>query len=167
MTWRSLVILCAVGLTTVIAAAGSREPSKPGAATAADDGPAYVAYYWRVRPGKLEEYNAYIKGTAERIDEDARKAGVFIEVTTVLATQNPDGTRPDWTHLRMFKLRNMAAARRARRGAAQGQQRPVGGDARSGTARGVDDAQVRAVVSFARETRAVAREAGSMTRPSR
>jgi hypothetical protein len=62
-----------------------------------------------VRPGKLEEYNAYIKGTAERIDEDARRAGVFIEVTTVLATPNPDGTRPDWTHLRMFKLKNMAA----------------------------------------------------------
>ena len=109
MTWRTLAVLCAIGLTAVIASAGSNDPPQPGAAAPADDSPAYVAYYWRVRPGKLEEYNAYIKGTAERIDEDARRAGVFIEVTTVLATPNPDGTRPDWTHLRMFKLKNMAA----------------------------------------------------------
>jgi hypothetical protein len=34
---------------------------------------------------------------------------VFIEVTTVLATPAPDGTRPDWTHLRIFKLKNAAA----------------------------------------------------------
>ena len=67
----------------------------------------YVAYYWRVRPGKLTEYNAYIKGTAERIDEDARKAGAFLEVTTVLAEETPDGPRPDWTHLRIFKLATM------------------------------------------------------------
>ena len=71
--------------------------------------PAYVAYYWRVRPGRLDDYNAYIKGTAERIDEDARKAGVFIEVTTVLATPAKDGPAPDWTHLRIFKVRNLAA----------------------------------------------------------
>jgi hypothetical protein len=73
------------------------------------DAPAYVAYYWRARPGRLEEYSAYIKGTAEKIDEDARRAGVFLEVTTVLATPNPDGTKPDWTHLRIFKVKNLAA----------------------------------------------------------
>jgi hypothetical protein len=27
----------------------------------------------------------------------------------VLATPAPDGTRPDWTHLRIFKLKNLAA----------------------------------------------------------
>jgi hypothetical protein len=80
-----------------------------GDAAAIADVPAYVAYYWRVRPGKLDEYNTYIKGTAEKIDENARQAGVFIEVTTVLATPAPDGTRPDWTHLRIFKLKNLAA----------------------------------------------------------
>jgi hypothetical protein len=72
-----------------------------------EGGPVYVAYYWRVRPGKLADYNTYIKGTAERIDEDARKAGAFIDVTTVLADETPDGPRPDWTHLRMFKLATM------------------------------------------------------------
>jgi hypothetical protein len=75
----------------------------------AADVPAYVAYYWRVRPGRLDDYNDYIRGTAERIDEEARKAGVFLEVTTVLAVPAPDGAGPDWTHLRIFKLKNMAA----------------------------------------------------------
>ena len=31
---------------------------------------------------KARRVRAYIKGTAERIDENARQAGVFIEVTT-------------------------------------------------------------------------------------
>ena len=96
------------GVPMATMTAGDRGQGQ-AAAAAAVDAPAYVAYYWRVRPGKLEAYNAYIKGTAEKIDEDARKAGVFIEVTTVLATPAPDGTRPDWTHLRIFKLRNLAA----------------------------------------------------------
>ena len=77
---------------------------------AAAAGPVYVAYYWRAKPDKLADYGAYITGTAEKIDEDARKAGAFIEVTTVLATRTADGPQPDWTHLRMFKLASMAAA---------------------------------------------------------
>ena len=60
-------------------------------------------------PAGSKEYSAYIKGTAERIDEDARRASVFLEVTTVLATPDPDGTKPDWTHLRIFKVKNLAA----------------------------------------------------------
>ena len=70
------------------------------------DGPVFVAYYWRARPGKSDEYTAYIKGTAEAIDEDARRAGVFEEVRTV--TPAP-GTVADWTHLRIFRLKNAAA----------------------------------------------------------
>lgn len=83
--------------------------SESAASAQAADAPAYVAYYWRARPGRLNDYNAYIKGTAERIDEDARKAGVFIEVTTVLPEPAADGPPPDWTHLRIFKLKNRAA----------------------------------------------------------
>ena len=60
----------------------------------------------RARPGKIDEYNAYIKNTAEAIDEDARRAGVFEEVRTV--TPAP-GTVADWTHLRIFRLKNAAA----------------------------------------------------------
>src|SRR5262252_611134 len=72
----------------------------------ASDTPVFVAYYWRAKPGKIDEYNAYIKGTAEKIDEDARRAGVFEEVRTV--TPAP-GTVTDWTHLRIFRLKNAAA----------------------------------------------------------
>jgi hypothetical protein len=66
----------------------------------------FVAYYWRARPGKVEEYTAYIKDTAEAIDENARRAGVFEEVRTV--TPAP-GIVADWTHLRIFRLKNAAA----------------------------------------------------------
>ena len=72
----------------------------------ASNGAVFVAYYWRARPGQLEAYNQYIKTVAELIDEDARKAGVFEEVRTV----NPaPGTNADWTHLRIFRLKNAAA----------------------------------------------------------
>jgi hypothetical protein len=77
-----------------------------GQSAASTDTPVFVAYYWRARPGKVDEYNAYIKGTAEKIDEDARRAGVFEEVRTV--TPAP-GTVADWTHLRIFRLKNAAA----------------------------------------------------------
>jgi hypothetical protein len=70
------------------------------------DTPVFVAYYWRARPGRIDEYNDYIKNTAEAIDEDARRAGVFEEVRTV--TPAP-GTVTDWTHLRIFRLKNAAA----------------------------------------------------------
>jgi len=70
------------------------------------EGAVFVAYYWRARPGKIDEYNDYIRNTAEKIDESARQAGVFEEVRTV--TPAP-GTTADWTHLRIFRLKNAAA----------------------------------------------------------
>jgi hypothetical protein len=108
--WRHVAVGCLI--TVLISIAGARasgELPQGAAAASVAEAAAYVAYYWRARPGRLDEYNAYIKGTAERIDENARQAGVFIEVTTVLARPAPDGTRPDWTHLRIFKLKNLAA----------------------------------------------------------
>jgi hypothetical protein len=74
------------------------------------DGPVYVAYYWRAKPGKAAEYNAYIREYAEPIDEAARQAGAFDEVRTYLAPPPADGRAPDWTHLRVFKVRDAAAA---------------------------------------------------------
>ena len=106
---RWIVVTAAVALSGLSQMAGLRGADDRPAMVQADDAPAYVAYYWRVRPGRLDDYNGYIRGTAERIDEDARKAGVFIEVVTVLAVPAPDGAAPDWTHLRIFKLKNMAA----------------------------------------------------------
>ena len=73
---------------------------------AGGDTPVFVAYYWRARPGKADEYTDYIRNTAEAIDESARRAGVFEEVRTV--TPAP-GTVTDWTHLRIFRLKNAAA----------------------------------------------------------
>lgn len=75
------------------------------------DGPVYVAYFWRAKPGQTDAYNAYIKGTAEKIDENARQAGVFEEVVTVTPSQmGTSAAIVDWTHLRIFKLKNRAAA---------------------------------------------------------
>jgi hypothetical protein len=72
-------------------------------------GAAFVAYYWRARPDRVQEYNEYIRKVAEPIDEDARRAGVFEEVRTVMPVPAPDGPAPDWTHLRIFRLKDMAA----------------------------------------------------------
>jgi hypothetical protein len=75
------------------------------------DGPIYVAYFWRAKPGMTDQYNDYIKNTAEKIDEDARKAGVFEEVVTVTPSQmGTSAAIADWTHLRIFKLKDRAAA---------------------------------------------------------
>jgi hypothetical protein len=106
----SRVKRCALAVVVALAL-GALMPldATPQTAAAAPSGAAFVAYYWRARPGRTAEYNAYILGTAERIDEDARKAGVFEEVRTVTPTAAPDGTLPDWTHLRIFRLKNMAA----------------------------------------------------------
>jgi hypothetical protein len=76
------------------------QPSSPGGAV-------FVAYYWRARPGQGDAYGAYIRTIAEPIDENARRAGAFEEVRTV--TPAP-GTTTDWTHLRIFRLKNAAAA---------------------------------------------------------
>jgi hypothetical protein len=80
-------------------------------AVSSPDGPVYVAYFWRAKPGLTDAYNAYIKGTAEKIDENARQAGVFEEVVTVTPSQmGASSVITDWTHLRIFRLKNVAAA---------------------------------------------------------
>ena len=75
------------------------------------DAPVYVAYFWRAKLGMTAAYEEYIKTIAEKIDEDARKAGVFEEVVTVTPSQmGTSAVIADWTHLRIFKLKNRAAA---------------------------------------------------------
>jgi len=91
---RALIIALA------LSAVGGTQP--PGAS----DAPAFVAFYWRAKPGKLSEYNEYIQKVAVPIDEDARKHGVFEEIRTVLPAP---GTTADWTHLRIFRVKNLAA----------------------------------------------------------
>lgn len=103
------------GLTIVLAAMGMGAAA-PGAIRSAHaeavvqaDGAAFVAYYWRARPGRMQEYNDYIRRVAEPIDEDARRAGVVEEVRTVTPVTSPDAPGPDWTHLRIFRLKDQAA----------------------------------------------------------
>src|SRR5579864_8424772 len=82
-------------------------PAVTAAQSPAKEGAVFVAYYWRAKPGQVEAYGDYIRRSAEPIDEDARRAGAFEEVRTV--TPQP-GTVVDWTHLRIFRLKNAAAA---------------------------------------------------------
>ena len=68
---------------------------------------AYVAYYWRARPDQVAAYGDYIRKVAEPIDADAQRAGAFIDVRTVTPAE---GTSADWTHLRIFRVKDAAAA---------------------------------------------------------
>jgi hypothetical protein len=82
----------------------------PPAARPADAAQAiYLVYFWRARPGKMAEYSAYIHTIAEPIDEEARKAGVFEEVRTFTQAITTGAPGADWTHMRVFKLKNYAA----------------------------------------------------------
>jgi hypothetical protein len=90
----------------VVAALAVPSLASAGQSPSSTDTAVFVAYYWRARPGKIDEYNAYIKNVAEAIDESARRAGVFEEVRTVTPAT---GTAADWTHLRIFRLKNAAA----------------------------------------------------------
>ena len=88
-----------------------REPARRQV-TGGTEAAAFVAYYWRARPGRAQEYNDYIRTVAERIDESARMAGVFEDVRTVLPEKGEKGELPEWTHLRIFRLKNRAAVDR-------------------------------------------------------
>jgi len=94
---RFLILLIALGCFS----GGPR-----AAQTSSPDAPAFVAFYWRAKPGKLGEYNEYITKIAVPIDEDARRHGVFEEIRTVMPAP---GTTTDWTHLRIFRVKNLAA----------------------------------------------------------
>jgi hypothetical protein len=72
-------------------------PSPVGAALA-------QVYYWRAKPGMVAAYSEYIRTVAQPIDEDARRHGAFISVTTY---QSRDTLSP-WTHMRVFLLRDSA-----------------------------------------------------------
>jgi len=129
-------------ITYLLAAAVMLDAAAPAIALAqAGDGPVYVAYYWRAKPGQADAYNDYIKGIAEKIDEDARKAGVFEEVVTVTPSQmGTSAAIADWTHLRIFKMKNRAAA--------------------EALGKGLDDATSRVVPDEAQRKRNSERSAG-------
>ena len=119
----------AVAVAIAATALGPTYAQTP-ASTAPVDGPVYVAFFWRARPGKIDAYNDYIKNTAEKIDENARQAGVFEEVVTVTPSQmGTSAAITDWTHLRMFKLKNRAAAENLGKGLDAATERVVPSEA--------------------------------------
>lgn len=77
-------------------------------AGAGSSGAAYVAYYWRAKPDQKAAYDEYIRKVAEPIDESARAAGAFEDVHTVSPAP---GITADWTHLRIFRVKDLDAAK--------------------------------------------------------
>lgn len=65
-----------------------------------------VVYYWKAKPGKLDEYNRYIKTVGEPVDFEAQRAGAFVSITTYISHE-PDSP---WTHMRIFVLKNKEQA---------------------------------------------------------
>jgi hypothetical protein len=59
-------------------------------------------YYWKAKPGKLDDYNRYIKTVAEPVDFEARRTGAFVSITTYVS-RKPDSP---WTHMRIFVLKD-------------------------------------------------------------
>lgn len=95
--------------STIIAAAllsvaACRAPVTSGATPSPVVASLAQIYYWRAKPGMLAAYNAYIRNVAQAIDEDARRHGAFISVTTY---ESRDTLSP-WTHMRVFLLRDSA-----------------------------------------------------------
>jgi len=92
------------------ASSGAARPddAAPGAANPAPtEARLAQIYFWRAKPGKLEEYTRYIRERAEPIDEEARRGGAFMSVATYMAA---DTTVP-WTHMRVFTLRDSTQLR--------------------------------------------------------
>lgn len=102
---RRLVIIAASVLSATVSACHGHVSSAPAAS---GERPTLAqVYFWRARPGKLEEYTRYIRDVAAPIDEEARRAGAFISVTTYMAND----TLVPWTHMRVFLLRDSAQLR--------------------------------------------------------
>jgi hypothetical protein len=94
-------VVAAVALLALAACRGYVSPEatpSPAVASLAQ------VYYWRAKPGMLAAYTAYVRDVAQPIDENARRHGAFISVTTY---QSRDTLSP-WTHMRVFLLRDSA-----------------------------------------------------------
>ena len=85
-----------------LALACASTPRAPNASPSHETGSLARIYYWRAKPGHLDEYNRYIREVAEPIDREAQRQGAFVSVTTFLT---PDTTSA-WTHMRVFILRD-------------------------------------------------------------
>jgi len=98
---KSMPLIVMLALLPTVGADDAPQGPQPSQEPAAS-----VAFYWRAKPGRLDAYNDYIRSVAVPIDEDARRHGVFEELRTVMPAP---GTTSDWTHLRIFRVKNLAA----------------------------------------------------------
>jgi hypothetical protein len=99
-------LLGILSLLSAGCASGSGQHAS-GSATPAAGGMLAQVYYWRAKPGKFDEYTKYIRDVAEPIDEEARRRGAFLSVTTYMTRD----TSSAWTHMRVFILRDSAQLR--------------------------------------------------------
>jgi hypothetical protein len=63
-------------------------------------------YYWKAKPGKLDDYNHYIKTVGAPVDFEAERARAFVSMTTYIS-HSPDSP---WTHMRVFVLKDREQA---------------------------------------------------------
>ncbi len=87
------VLLAGIGLACAALAGGP---------ALGDEGRVAQIYYIKVKPGKLDEYNKYIREYAVPIDAEAQKSGAFVSLATYLS-RNPDSS---WSHMRIFVCKN-------------------------------------------------------------
>jgi len=100
---RSLCVVAVLALLVGCATSGAaRREASSAEANDVETATLAQIYFWRAKPGKLEEYTRYIREHAEPIDEEARRAGAFVSVTTFMAAD----TLVPWTHMRVFTLRD-------------------------------------------------------------
>ncbi len=106
---RSRALVFALGVVLPGCASGAAKHSPATSPATGDTSGVTLAqiYFWRARPGKVDEYTRYIRERAEPIDAEARRSGAFISVTTYQAS---DTTVP-WTHMRVFLLRDSTQLR--------------------------------------------------------
>ena len=99
------VVLLGCGVAGSVACAAVKPSTSDGVAPAvAERGTLARIYYWRARPGKMDEYGRYIREVAEPIDREAQRAGAFLSVTTWVSHDSASA----WTHMRLFILRDSA-----------------------------------------------------------
>ena len=107
--FRSRALALALALVIPGCASGGASHNTAASPATGDTSGATLAqiYFWRAKPGMLDEYTRYIRERAEPIDAEARRSGAFISVTTYQAS---DTTVP-WTHMRVFLLRDSTQLR--------------------------------------------------------
>ena len=97
-----IVAVAATAAGIASCAAGTRSAGDPPQPEFVPGGTLAQVYYWRAKPGKLDEYSKYIRELAEPIDHEAQRRGAFLTVTTYVAHD----TASAWTHMRVFILRD-------------------------------------------------------------